>query len=42
VLAHELRNPLAPLNHGLQIIRQGVNGSYAVEAAYQMMERQLA
>jgi len=40
-LAHELRNPLAPLRNGLQILRlSGVNGS-ASEQTRSMMERQL-
>jgi signal transduction histidine kinase/ActR/RegA family two-component response regulator len=40
-LAHELRNPLAPLRNGLQVIRlAGSTG--IVEEARTMMERQLA
>lgn len=39
-LAHELRNPLAPIRNGLQIIQlQGAEGT--VEQARSMMERQL-
>ncbi len=39
-LAHELRNPLAPINNGLQIMRlAGVTGR--IEEAHAMMERQL-
>ena len=39
-LAHELRNPLAPLRNGLQVIRlAGANGT--VERARSMMDRQL-
>ena len=39
-LAHELRNPLAPLRNGLQIMKlAGANG--AVEQARAMMDRQL-
>jgi PAS domain S-box-containing protein len=39
-LAHELRNPLAPIRNGLQIIRMaGANGT--VEKARSMMDRQL-
>jgi signal transduction histidine kinase/ActR/RegA family two-component response regulator len=42
MLAHELRNPLAPLRNGLQIMRlAGENGAAAAEARA-MMERQLA
>src|SRR5262249_30845245 len=41
MLAHELRNPLAPLRNGLQIMRlAGANGA-AVAEARAMMERQL-
>jgi two-component system, chemotaxis family, CheB/CheR fusion protein len=41
MLAHELRNPLAPLRNGLQILRlAGDNGVVAAEART-MMERQL-
>ena len=40
-LAHELRNPLAPLRNGLQIIRLSRNDPAAIERAGQMMERQL-
>jgi PAS domain S-box-containing protein len=41
MLAHELRNPLAPLRNGLEIMRRaGVQGSVSAEA-YTMMERQL-
>ncbi|SFJ42756.1 response regulator [Planctomicrobium piriforme] len=40
-LAHELRNPLAPIRNGLQVIRlAGATGM--VEQARTMMERQLA
>ena len=40
-LAHELRNPLAPLRNGLQIIRMSIDDRAAVEQARAMMERQL-
>ncbi|MBC5781493.1 PAS domain-containing protein [Ramlibacter sp. USB13] len=40
-LAHELRNPLAPLRTGLEILRRGKPGSAPVEQARAMMERQL-
>jgi PAS domain S-box-containing protein len=44
-LAHELRNPLAPLRHGLQIIKLArvdpEADMGAVEAVHDMMERQL-
>ena len=40
-LAHELRNPLAPIRNGLQVLRlAGSNGEIVVEAR-SMMERQL-
>ena len=40
-LAHELRNPLAPLTNGLQLMRRAVNNPQAQERAREMMERQL-
>jgi len=41
LLAHELRNPLAPLRNGLQVMRQAVSDANAVAQARSMMERQL-
>ncbi len=41
LLAHELRNPLAPLRNGLQVMRLAGNNLDAVEQARSMMERQL-
>ncbi len=41
VLAHELRNPLAPLRSGLQVMRLAAADSEAVRRAREMMERQL-
>ncbi len=41
LLAHELRNPLAPLRNGLQVMRLAANDRAAVEQARSMMERQL-
>ena len=40
-LAHELRNPLAPLRNGLLIVRRTVTGA-PVQRTLEMMERQLA
>ncbi len=40
-LAHELRNPLAPLRNGLHILRMADQDAAAVEEARLMMERQL-
>jgi signal transduction histidine kinase len=39
-LAHELRNPLAPLRHGLDILRRRPNSDDAIEIR-EMMDRQL-
>jgi PAS domain S-box-containing protein len=41
LLAHELRNPLAPLRNGLQVIGLACGGADAVAQARSMMERQL-
>ena len=41
VLAHELRNPLAPLRNGLEILRLGGTDDAAAREARSMMERQL-
>ena len=40
-LAHELRNPLAPIRNGLQVLRLAGEGGAMVEEARSMMERQL-
>ncbi len=40
-LAHELRNPLAPLRNGLQLLRLAGDDRAAAEQAQGMMERQL-
>ncbi|HLJ94597.1 MAG TPA: PAS domain-containing protein, partial [Gemmataceae bacterium] len=40
-LAHELRNPLAPIRNGLQLMRLAAGNTDAVEQARAMMERQL-
>ena len=41
-LAHELRNPLAPLTNGLQLMRMAANNPEVQEKAREMMERQLS
>jgi signal transduction histidine kinase/ActR/RegA family two-component response regulator len=41
LLAHELRNPLAPLRNGLQVMRLAGNDAGAVAQARAMMDRQL-
>jgi PAS domain S-box-containing protein len=41
LLAHELRNPLAPLRNGLQIMRLAANKRDAVEQSLPVLERQL-
>jgi PAS domain S-box-containing protein len=41
-LAHELRNPLAPLRNGLEVMRLAADNPVAVGKARDMMERQLA
>jgi len=40
-LAHELRNPLAPLRNGLEVMRLASNSPQTVEKARGMMQRQL-
>ena len=40
-LAHELRNPLAPLRNALEILRSAGSDAGAVQSARDMMERQL-
>jgi signal transduction histidine kinase len=42
LLAHELRNPLAPLRNGLQVIRLAGGDASAVAQTRGMMERQLS
>jgi len=41
MLAHELRNPLAPLRNSLEILRLGEGNSQAVQSAAAMMDRQI-
>jgi PAS domain S-box-containing protein len=40
-LAHELRNPMAPIRNGLQVMRMAAGDWNAVEQARTMMDRQL-
>jgi PAS domain S-box-containing protein len=40
-LAHELRNPLAPIRNGLEIMRMTINDRDTMEQARTMMERQM-
>ena len=40
-LAHELRNPLAPIRNSLQILRLSGSSEPATEQVYEMMERQV-
>jgi PAS domain S-box-containing protein len=42
VLAHELRNPLAPLRNGLQVMRLAAGDAALVASTREMMERQLS
>ena len=42
VLAHELRNPLAPLRNGLQVMRLGADDPELVARTREMMDRQLS
>ena len=41
MLAHELRNPLAPIRNAVQIMRLAGDNPQAVERAQEIMERQL-
>ena len=41
MLAHELRNPLAPIRTGLELIRVAGNTPAAVERVRSMMDRQI-
>ena len=41
VLAHELRNPLAPLRNGIHILEERTEGEAPVRRVLQMMERQV-
>jgi PAS domain S-box-containing protein len=41
MLAHELRNPLAPIRNGLQIVRMAEGNGETVRSTADMMERQI-
>ena len=41
VLAHELRNPLAPIQHGLQLIRTQAGNSETLDKVRNMLDRQV-
>ena len=41
MLAHELRNPLAPISHGLQIMRFTAGDAQTVKSVTELMERQV-
>jgi signal transduction histidine kinase/CheY-like chemotaxis protein len=41
-LAHELRNPLAPLRNALELLRRADHNATLIEQARRMMERQVA
>ena len=41
VLAHELRNPLAPIRHGLQLIRMQAGNPAILEKVRDMLDRQV-
>jgi PAS domain S-box-containing protein len=42
MLAHELRNPLAPISNAAQVLRRGGGDTAAVRSASEMLERQVA
>jgi len=42
MLAHELRNPLAPISNASRVLRSGGRDSAAVKSASEMLERQVA
>ncbi len=41
ILAHELRNPLAPLRSGLEVLQRSANGTPESQVIHDMMDRQL-
>jgi PAS domain S-box-containing protein len=42
MLAHELRNPIAPISNAVRALRLGVNDADAVRSTSEMLERQVA
>lgn len=42
LLAHELRNPLAPIRNGLEVLRLAEGDEEAMKSAREMMDRQLS
>jgi two-component system CheB/CheR fusion protein len=40
MLAHELRNPLAPISHAVQLLKRSSGGAGTASTMYQMIERQ--
>ena len=42
MLAHELRNPLAPIRNALEIMRRTMDNGEAIQSASEMMERQIS
>src|SRR5207253_849705 len=40
-LAHELRNPLAPISNAVRILRHGDSDGSSTRAAFEMLERQV-
>jgi PAS domain S-box-containing protein len=42
ILAHELRNPLAPIRNALQVMKLAANDPETVERSREMMERQVS
>ena len=41
MLAHELRNPLAPISNAVHALRLGTGSAHAVQSASEMLERQV-
>ena len=42
MLAHELRNPLAPISNAVRALRLGSDDATSLRAASEMLERQVA